>query len=173
MARATVPGDTKGTDLAPAPQCCQPDHGAEVCKAPLPPASHTLLSVIPAWPRVAEQSACPPRRRASGAGRRHVGFTHLQPEQVPAEIWKAKVPLGLQVTGCRDPPPPPVMLGLPVGRAEGLRASQRETCHSLGLAVGPAALGNRLGASKAGPVTSGLVTGEPGSHVRGLRSHSR
>ena len=59
-----------------------------------------------------------------------------------------------------------------VGRGEGLRASQRETRHFLDLAVRPATLGNRLGAPEAGSVTSGLVTGEPGSH-RGLRSHSR
>ena len=77
------------------------------------------------------------------------------------------------MTGCRDLPPPPVMLGLLVGRGEGLRASQREACHFLDLAVRPAALGNRLGASTAGPVTSGLVSGEPGSHARGLRSRGR
>lgn len=173
MARATVL-ETRRGQTWPLPLGCQPDHSAELCKAPLPPTLPTLLSVIPAWPRGAEQSACFPHRRASGADRKYVGFTHLQPKQVPAEIGKAKAPPGPQMTQCRDPAPqPPVMLGLPVGRGEGLRASQRETRHFLDLAVGPATLGNRLGAPKAGSATSGLITGELGSHVRGLRSHSR
>ena len=110
----------------------------------------------------------------SFGGRQEICGLHPLPAQAgPSRNQEIKGPTRTPGDTVQRPlPQPPVMLGLPVGRGEGLRASQRETRHFLDLAVRPATLGNRLGAPEAGSVTSGLVTGELGSH-RGLRSHSR
>lgn len=105
----------EGGQIWPLPLGCQPDHGAELCKAPLPPLPPSIC--IPAWPRVLSSLLVPLTGELQGQTGDMSGFTHLQPKQVPAEIGKAKAPPGPQVTQCRDPAPqPPVMLGLPVGR---------------------------------------------------------
>ena len=96
--------ETRRGQTWPLPLGCQQDH-ALISARPLCLLPHPPSYVIPAWPRGAEQSACSPRRRASGADRRYVGFTHFQPKQVPAEIRKSKAPPGPQVTRCRDPSP--------------------------------------------------------------------
>ena len=105
--------ETRRGQTWPLPLGCQQDHALisarPLCLLPHPPSYVSSRH----GPGVLSSLLVPRSRRASGADRRYVGFTHFQPKQVPAEIGKSKAPPGPQVTRCRDTSPqPPVMLGL-------------------------------------------------------------
>lgn len=98
-------GRHEGNRAVPCPSVLPIRRGASPLQVPpaSPPRPPTYFSSQPTQlglTRGAEQSACSP----AAAGARHLGFTHLQPQQVPADIWHMKPPAAPHsdtVTRCR------------------------------------------------------------------------